>query len=120
MCQACENNKPGVEAGLFCINNCVAGSHFKWRPLDVTALLPYDSLDNDRLKAGGFYRYPFSDNARNSLVVVNALHFHGATISMEYQFVDNHTGERINKFTATFRRHEVTGHWHRFNNTPIL
>jgi hypothetical protein len=28
-CKDCANNKPGQEAGLFCINNCVKGSMFK-------------------------------------------------------------------------------------------
>ena len=29
MCKRCVNNKPGKEAGLWCINNCISGSHFQ-------------------------------------------------------------------------------------------
>lgn len=28
-CKLCKNNKPGYEAGLWCINNCIAGSKFE-------------------------------------------------------------------------------------------
>lgn len=28
-CSTCKNNIPGVEAGLWCINNCIAGSRYE-------------------------------------------------------------------------------------------
>jgi hypothetical protein len=28
-CKFCENNKPGLEAGYYCINNCIAGSKYE-------------------------------------------------------------------------------------------
>lgn len=30
-CLFCQNNKPGLEAGLYCITNCIKGSMFQKR-----------------------------------------------------------------------------------------
>lgn len=60
MCITCANNRPGIEAMLFCINNCVNGSKYKKEVTGAVGKLIAATHNDDDLKA--FYEAVFTED----------------------------------------------------------